>query len=401
MNATATNLEGLSLGARGRRWTVIAAGVGIAGILASLVLGFVVGPDPDGLVRSWLVNYAYFLSLGLGGLFFVMVTHITRAGWSVALRRLAEGVAVGIVPMAALVVPVLLGMDRVYEWAQPDHVAHDPLLQHKSPFLNTSFFIARILVYFVFWTALTWYFTRASTRQDVDGQPDTSLDMGRLAAPGIIIFALTTTFAAFDLLMSVSPHWYSTIFGVYYFGGSFLAFVSFTAIAVLLLQRAGFLRNVLNREHFHDLGKLAFAFTVFWAYIGVSQYLLIWYANIPEETLWYQIRQTGPWTWVTILLVVGHFFVPFVLLISRHTKRRPAVLCAIAAWILFMHWVDLYWLVVPASSPDAVPLALTDLTTWIGIGGVFVAAALAFLARHPLIPVRDPRLTESLEFHNG
>jgi hypothetical protein len=225
--------------------------------------------------------------------------------------------------------------------------------------------------------------------------------MENVSAPGLIIYALTLTFAVFDLVMSLYPHWYSTIFGLYYWAGAVVSFFALIAVLVFALQGLGLLRGVVSGEHYHDVGKLIFAFVVFWAYMGISQYLLIWYGNVPEETIWYLRRQTGQWTWISVLLIVGHFFVPFLALMSRHPKRRPMTLVVAAVWVLIMHWWDLYWLVMPEWSPGELPIGLLDLTCFVGVGGIFFAAVLFRLARSPLIPVRDPRLHESLQWEQA
>jgi hypothetical protein len=224
--------------------------------------------------------------------------------------------------------------------------------------------------------------------------------MEAASTAGLILFAFTVTFFAFDYVMSLTPHWYSTIYGVYVFAGAILSFFAFLPILAYVVQGWGALRRAITTEHYHDLGKLVFAFTVFWAYIGFSQYMLMWYANLPEETVWYLARQTGGWTAVSIFLIFGHFLVPFLALMSRNVKRRLPLLLAGAGWMLLMHYVDVTWLVRPAHSPGAVPLSLMDLATFVGIGGVFCAALVRRLSAHALVPVKDPRLHESMSFEN-
>ncbi len=217
----------------------------------------------------------------------------------------------------------------------------------------------------------------------------------------MIAFALTLSFAAFDLLMSLDPGWYSTIFGVYYFAGAAVGVYALLPLVAFLLQRAGFIRRSVSVEHYHDLGKLLFGFVVFWAYIAFSQYMLQWYANLPEETHWFVVRQQHGWGWVGLALVFGQFLIPFAALLSRAPKRRPRFLAAVAAWVLAMHWVDLYWLVMPAASPGSPALHVVDVTVLLGLVSLLVAAA-AFLARgRALVPEGDPRLEESLAFENA
>ena len=377
-----------------------AAAVGLAGLLACVPASYLTA---DGVNRFWhayLVSFAYFLSLALGALFFVLLQHLTRAGWSVVLRRLAEALA-GTLPLLALLcVPLLIGMRHLYHWADADAAAQDALLQWKRPYLNVPFFVARLAVYFAVWVGLARFFFNSSVRQDASGDVHLTLRMQQRSAPAMVAYGLTVTFAAIDLLMSLDAHWYSTIFGIYYFSGAVLGSCALLVVAVALVQRGGRLRRAITAEHLHDLGKLIFAFTVFWAYIAFSQYLLIWYANIPEETVWYLRRQSGGWAAVSLTLLLGHFLVPFLLLLSRWAKRRRPVLVAVAAWVLVLHWVDIYWLVLPGASPQHAWPQLPDLACLVGVGGLFAAAAAYRLRRCALLPLRDPRLAESLRFEN-
>ena len=393
--------DAVNLPAAGSKWFRILAAVGVLGLAASGLL-FVV--SDDGGVRfytSYLTSYVYFLTLGIGALFFVLIQFATRAGWSVAVRRLAEATAPNLaLPMAPLVLPVLFGLHVLYPWSNHAVVEGDHLLEAKQAWLNVPFFFVRTLIYFGVWAALSLWFHRQSVRQDQTGTKTLTNRMEAASTTGLILFAFTVTFFAFDYIMSLTPHWYSTIFGVYIFAGSILSFFAFLPLLALAVQRSGALRSTVTIEHYHDMGKLVFAFTVFWAYIGFSQYMLMWYANLPEETVWYHARQTGGWTAVSVFLVVGHFLVPFLALMSRNVKRRLPLLVAGASWMLFMHYVDLTWLIRPAHSEGAVPLSLMDLATFVGIGGLFGAALVRRLAAHALVPTRDPRLRESLSFEN-
>lgn len=376
---------------------------GLAGVLAlgaSAAGAALVAKEPARFFQAYLVSFCFFLSLSLGGLFFVMLQHLTRSGWSVALRRLAEVVAVNAVLMVLLFIPVILGMRHLYHWTHAEAAAHDHLLAWKRPYLNVPFFLGRCTFYFALWGVLASYFWRRSVEQDATGEPRLTLRMERLSAPAMVLFGLTITFAAFDLIMSLDAHWFSTIFGVYFFAGSVAGFVSLLALGVIALQRSGRLTQSLTAEHLHDLGKLLFAFVFFWAYIAFSQYMLQWYANLPEETAWYHARQSGPWKWVALALIFGHFAIPFVGLISRVPKRRPAALAFWAVWVLAMHWLDLYWVITPAFHADRVPFGWLDVGCLVGVGGLFVASAVWTAGRASLRPERDPRLDESLAFRN-
>lgn len=388
------------------RVAAAAAVIGLLGLAAGTALGPVHGWEA--FFRSYLLNYAYVLSLALGALFFVMLQHLVRAGWSVALRRLAELVA-GTLPLLAvlflpLLVPVLTGMAGLYEWSDPGHVARDALLQHKRPYLNPPFFLVRCGLYFVTWLLLARLFTRLSSAQDASGDVRLTLRMQWWSGPGLLLYGLTVTFFAIDALMSLSPHWYSTIWGVYFFSGAVVGFLALLIVLVAAVQRAGALRVSVTAEQYHDLGKLLFGFVVFWAYIAFSQYLLIWYANLPEETVWYAVRQAGPgWAAVSLALLCGHFFLPLLALMSRYPKRRPGLLAAAAIWLLAMHWLDLYIIVAPRPGAPAAgppPLHLTDLALLAGLGGLLVAAIVRPMARRTLLPERDPRLAEAQTYRN-
>jgi hypothetical protein len=365
-----------------------AVGFGVSGLLAG---------DGSRFYASYLVAWLFATSIALGGLFFVLLHHATRAGWSAVLRRLAEHLAATMPLLALLFVPVALGLERLYPWARPEAAA-DPLLAAKSAWLEPGFFLARAAVVLGAWSLLAWWFRRRSLAQDSTGDPAISRRLKALAAPALIVFALTLTVGAFDWIMSLEPHWYSTIFGVYFFAGSVVAV--FATLILLALAARPALGEVVTAEHFHDLGKLLFAFVVFWAYIAFSQFMLIWYGNLPEETLWYAHR-TGPgWEGATVALAAGHFVLPFFFLLSRAVKRRAPTLVAGAVWMLAMHYLDLYWLVMPSLDPAGLRPHALDAATLVAVVGFGAGAFGLLMRRRALVPVRDPRLPESLSFEN-
>ncbi len=382
------------------------AALGLLGLGLAAAAFFSSGEgDPELFFRAYLISYSFFLSLSLGALFFVILQHLTRAGWSVSVRRLAEGMALGVAPLAVLFLPLWLGLEQVYLWTDPGVMARNHVLHGKEPFLNVKFFCLRIGIYFAIWIGTAVFFFAHSVRQDRSGDPRISLRMQRWAAPAMILFALSLTFAAFDILMSLDPLWFSTIFGVYYFAGSLVGFLAVLILFVLYLQRMGRLTSEITIEHRHDLGKLLFAFVVFWAYIAFSQYLLIWYANIPEETVWFLRRaspEAGLWNWVSITLLAGHFVAPFLALISRVPKRHPLALALGAGWLLAMHWLDLFWLVGPRHgyAHGMEWPGLVDAALFVGMGGCVAAFCLSALRRCALVPEKDPRLSECLAFEN-
>jgi len=354
-------------------------------------------------LQSYLFAFSFFLTLVLGALFFVLITHLTRAGWSATLRRLAENLAVCMWLVLALFVPIVLGLGHLYQWAQPEFVAGDTLLQGKAVYLNPTFFTLRWAFYFLVWIGLAQFFYRVSGQQDKTGDPDLTLRMERVSAPGTLLFSLTITFASFDLLMSLDAHWFSTIFGVYFFAGIAMSFFALLALIVIVFQQFGVLQHSVTVEHLHALGKLTFGFVVFWAYIGFSQYMLIWYGNLPEETGWYERRQEGAWLWASLVLLIGHFFVPFLFLLSKHVKRRKGLLAAGAAWVLAMHAFDLYWIIMPQPQFDSagrIPFHAFDVICLAGFALLFFAAAEESMRRRGLIAEKDPRLAEAMVFEN-
>jgi hypothetical protein len=380
---------------------VISAVLAVVGFGGALALAGRAEHGLDVLLETYLVSFAFFLSISLGGLFFVLLQHCTRAGWSVVVRRVSEAVAANVGLMAVLAIPVVLGMHHIYHWADTAAAAHDPLIAGKMGYLNPTFFIIRLVVYFVVWIAMAGFLLRTSVAQDASGDPILTLRMERWSAPGMVLFALSLNFAAFDLLMSLDPHWFSTIFGVYYFSAAVVAFLAVMPKILVALQSRGLLRNAVTVEHYHDFGKLLFGFIVFWAYIAFSQYLLIWYGNLPEETEWFLKRQTGEWTTVSLILIFGHFVIPFLLLISRIIKRRPLLLAATGGFVAAMCWVDIYWLVIPEFSPGVARFGLIDVLCFLGMNGLFMAGLVLRLRRHSLVPEGDPRLEESLSFENA
>lgn len=408
--------------------------------------------------HAYLVAFVFWLSITLGGLFFVMLHHLSRAGWSVTLRRLAEAIAANVWMMALLAVPVVVGMQDLYEWSRPaqsthlaprddgHHAERDEYVGH-AVYLNPTAFIARLVVCFAIWGGLASFFRSQSIRQDQDGDVGRSKIMERRSAPGMLLFAATITLAVVDLVMSLNPHWASTMIGVYFYADIVMSGLVVLMLLARWLQSSGRLGGAVTVEHYHDLGKLTFAFVFFWGYIAFSQYMLIWYANMPEETQFYIPRQIGPWVAVSLVLVAFHLLIPFLGLLSRHAKRRLGVLTFWGVWLLAAHLLDLFWLIMPnvyiQQMPEAIgaaprtplPEALKHLLAsnqsvyelaeqhagfmhsvmaplepaslamviglTVGMGGLYLANTARLLRGAALVPVQDPRLDESLAFENA
>lgn len=390
---------------------------------------------------AYLVAFSFLLSLTLGGLFFVIVQHLVRAGWSVTVRRVSEVVTLNFGLLFVLFLPLipmiytgkLMPMSAAHaaahhggehgaagegetataaghadagalgDWNGPviPWAVHGEVDASKQTWLSFPWVVGRLIVCFVLWFLIARFYYANSVRQDATGDPRLTERMQFWSAPATVIFGLTASIAAFDLLMALEPFWYSTIFGVYYFSGGLLAFFATLILALYFLQRSGRLTESVTPEHYHDVGKFMFAFVVFWAYIAYSQYMLIWYANIPEETIWYQLRQSGEWVGLSVFLILGHFVLPFLLLISRFPKRRPGLLALGAAYVLVVHFVDMFWVVVPQKAPLGVmPVPLLDAFVLVALGGLYLANTARNLHGVELIPVRDPRLIESLNHQN-
>jgi hypothetical protein len=420
--------ERVTLGGSASGLRVVAFALGVFSLAAAVIWGLLLkgapgDPPMDRFFHSYAWNYVYFLTFPIGGIFFVLIQHLVKAEWSTVVRRLAELLTTTFPLMAVLSLvilgPMLFGNQALYIWSNPEVMANDHLLHPKEPWLNVPFFVGRVIFYLAVFTGISRFFFKNSVKQDQTGDVNLTARMRACSGPCTILFAFMTALVAFDLIMSLEPHWFSTIFGVYYFAGSVIALYSTLIFGSVLLQRSGRLTESITVEHYHDLGKLLFAFTLFWAYISFSQFMLMWYANMPEETGWWEIRMNMStdkgigFGWVSFFLIVFHFMLPFVCLMSRWTKRLPLpigkkktpILVIFAVYMLAMHWVDLYWATMPsfARGQNTMPTVLfhpIDILNFLGIGGLFVGVLLSQAGKVNLLPVKDPSLESSRRFVN-
>ncbi len=401
--------DNIRLGALGQSLFTKAAGAGALGLALAVGLGSAEGDGFKHFSLSYTTAYVWLLTLGLGALFWVTLQNLVNSHWSIVLRRVVELIAAQAPLLAVLalpiVVPVFMGTSSIYVWSDHAVVEANHTLHKKAAYLNGGFFLVRFVFYFAFWSLLARYFLKSSLAQDSSKDPaGIAGKMRAVSGPAMIMFGLTLTFCSIDLIMSLDPMWFSTIFGVYFLASCVLANNSFVALVAMWLQKRGVLKNSVTTEHFHDLGKMMFAFTVFWAYTGFSQFMLIWYANIPEETGWYKERFAGGWTsgWglLAATLLFGHFVIPFFGLLSRHIKRRRPTLAFWAIWQLVMVYLDMYWMVMPTLKTESPPFSLIDLGCVIGVFGVFVAGIAMRAKNLNLMPTGDPRLPKSLAFEN-
>jgi hypothetical protein len=374
-----------------RRRALLAGGV--AALLTLLGAFF----WPDQFFRSYLWSYVFIVGLTVGSLSWLMLQYLTGGAWGMVIRRPCEAATRTIPLVALLFIPIALGIPTLYEWSHSDTVAHDEILRHKSAYLNIPFFLVRAVLYFAGWFVLSWFLNKWSAEQDATGSPEARRRLSRISGPGLLFWGFSVTFMATDWVLSLNPHWFSTMFGLLFMAGQGLSSLAFlTALLVILSSRRPF-SEILTPRHLHDLGKLLLAFVMVWAYFSFSQFLIIWAGNLPEEIPWYLERMRGGWGYVGALLVIGHFALPFALLLSRDLKRNFKLLAAISAFILLMRLLDLFWLVAPDFHTGGFGLSWMDFTAPLALAGLWLHAFLVQLEKRPLMPVGDPHLEEALE----
>ena len=390
-----------------RSRALIAGGVG----LVACAVGYVVAPGQ--LFRAWLVAYMLFLGIALGSLAMIMIQHLSGGAWGI-FRRIFEASSRTIPLLAVLFIPIAIGMHELYPWTHADLVQGDHVLLSKQRFLNTPFFLVRAAIYFGCWWGLSSILNRLSLRQD-SGDPGVNIPIQRISGGGLVIYALTVTFAGIDWIMSLNPHWYSTLFGFLMMGGQGLAALSFTVIVAMMLVPREPTDGWLKPNHFHDLGKLMFAFVMLWAYFNFSQYLLTYAANLQEEAPYMLTRTSNGWQYLALFLVAFHFFVPWFLLLSRDRKRAPRRLAMVALWLLVMRYADLYMMITPEFAASGGNLHAMhgeehashffvhwlDVAAALAIGGLWVWMFFTQLGRRPLVPTGDPYLQQALQSSGG
>ncbi|MBX5497222.1 MAG: hypothetical protein IRZ15_17940 [Bryobacteraceae bacterium] len=364
---------------------------GAAVLIISIIGAFF---SPADFFRAYLIGYVFWAGLALGSLSIVLLHHLVGGDWGFITRRFMES-AFGTLPLLALLsIPILVNVSTLYPWARPEVVAESPVLQQKVPYLNVPFFIGRIIIYFAIWIGLAWMLNRWSQEQDETADPLYVRRFRSVSGPALILHAFIVTFAAIDLLKSLEPEWYSTIFGLIILVGQLLTTIAFSIMMLMLLSDREPFTPVLRTVHFLDLGNLLLTFVVLFAYVEVSQFIIIWHGNLPEEVPWYTRRSTNGWEYVTVLLVLFHFAVPFFLLLTRYVKQRLRLLASIAIAILVMRLLDYFWIVLPAFNLPAVGIHWMDVLVPVGIGGIWLAYFFWRLQRRPMLPLGDTRFVE-------
>ena len=378
-----------------QQWRTRALGAGIAGAILCAIGFFVSGPFQ--FYRSYLWSYLIVVGLSLGPLAWLMLQYITGGAWGVVIRRPCEAAARTLPLVAAMFVPILIGIPNLYEWSHPKAVAASEMLRHKQPYLNVPFFLIRTAVYFAGWLFLSWFFNRWSATEDREGPAVAHRKMAAVAGPGLLFWGFSVTFMSIDWVLSLNPKWFSTIFGLLFIASQGLTAMAFLITLMVLLSYRRPMADVLTPRHLHDLGKFLLALVMVWAYFAFSQFLVIWAGNLPEEIPWYIVRLNGGWQYVALALVLGHFALPFALLLSRDLKRNFRLLAGIAIFILCMRFVDLYWLVAPDFRQEGFGLSWMDFAAPLGLVGIWLAYFLHQLEQRPLMPLREPQLEETLQ----
>lgn len=373
----------------------LVGGIALLGLSAvALVLG-----DSGDFFRAYLLGYFLILGLTLGSMGLLFLHHLVGGAWGFIIQRMLEAATRSLPVVAALFVPLLVHVmtseHPIYHWAEPGAASHDALLAHKAPYLNASGFFIRAVLYFAVWFVLIFFLNRFSRRQEETGEGGLANTLGKMSGPGIVLYMFTMTFAAFDWAMSLDPHWFSTIYGVIFVVGQVLSSMAFMIVMLPFARRNAEFGVVVTTDRLHDLAKLMFAFTCLWAYVQLSQFLIIWYGNLPEEIVFFHQRTTGGYEYFAFLLVFGQFVLPFLFLLSRWPKRSMKWAPRIAAWILAVRYIDLYWYLMPhpeAGSHDAVlHFHWVHLTAPLGLVALWVFFFLRNMEQRSLLPHNDPR----------
>jgi hypothetical protein len=362
--------------------------VGIAATLLAIT-GFIL--DREQFLRSYLFGYLYWLGMAVGCLAILLMHHTVGGKWGMMIRRMCEAGARTLPYMIILLIPILLNLPVLYPWARPE-AAHDANLLAKSAYLNVPGVLVRTVFYFIIWALYAYLLSKWSAEQDRTGEERYTNKMRRVSAAGLVVFTYVTTFAFFDWIMSLEPHWFSTIYGAMFLIGQMLESFAFMILLVIVLSRMPPIKDYLTAQHLHDLGNMMFAWMVLWAYLSFSQFLIIWAGNLPDEIPWYLRRLKGGWGWVALTIVIFNFFTPFALLLLRKVKRDASRLFKVCALLIIIRLVDDYWIIKPAFYNEELKITWTDFVTPLAVGGVWLSVFFWQLKSRPLLPLRDPRL---------
>jgi hypothetical protein len=369
----------------------------VVGLIAAVLCAGGALMFPPVFFRAYLSAYIFWVGIPVGCLALLMLHHLVGGRWGFMIQRVLEAATQTLPLMGLFFIPLFFGLADLYPWARHEIVAADPLLQQKAAYLNIPFFIARTVGYFVVWIVLGRLLITWSLQQDRTADDTLTLRLQRLSGPGLVLYGLTVTFAAIDWMMSLEPKWYSTLFGMIFMVSYGLAALALAILITRFFEGEKLFAQVISPDRWHDLGNLLLALVMFWAYLNFCQFLLIWSENLAEEIPWYLHRIGGGWEWVAFALILFQFTLPFVLLLSRDTKRNSRTLSMVAAAILLMHWLDILWMVAPSFYPARFHLHWLDIVAPVGVGGLWLAAFIGYLKARSLLPLHDPRFAELLE----
>lgn len=370
---------------------------GVLGVVLAVAGYFMSGADR--FFQAYLVAYTFWMGVVLGSMALTMVQYLTGGVWGIILRRPFEAALRTMPVMTVLFIPIIVGMHSLYEWSHEGITETDPIIASKALYLNTPFFLGRQAFYFIVWNVIAFLLTKWSAEHDRTGEPALLDKLSKISGAGLLIYGLTLTFAMTDWTMSVNPHWFSTIWGMLYAGGQGLSAFAFGIVVLAMLAQTSPLDRVLTKHHFHDLGKFLFAFLMLWAYLSFSQLIIIWSANIPEEIPHYLNRWENSNRYLSVFIIVGHFILPYAMLLSRDLKRNMGKLRLIATWILIARVADYYWHVMPEFHNDGLSISLLDVALPLALGGVFISLFASNLGGRSLLPVNDPALDKALHHH--
>lgn len=357
--------------------------------------------DPTRASFSYLTSFWFLLSISVGSLLLVAIEYSASAVWSTPFRRISEFLASSLPLLLIFVIPLLFSVQNLFVWSHTDIVAENHMLQAKSAFLNTPFFYVRVMVIFLIWALFYYFIIRNSRQQDISGDQILTKNNIKLSIIFIPVFALSLTLQSVDWIMSLETKWFSTMFGVYLFAGITCSALAALAFVAVTLKEKGYLHPKVTKDHFYSLGTLMFVFICFWGYIAFSQYMLIWYGNLPEETFWFMQRWDGGWKIISLIIVFGHFLVPFATLLSHPSKTNFKKLKFISIWILAMHFIDLYWMIMPSMHNSGLHYSFSwmDISFLVAVVGLIIFMFNRMFEKQNLIPVKDPKLKRGLDFH--
>jgi hypothetical protein len=367
----------------------------IVGVLALALCVLQLFRNPEVFFESYLFAFLFWNGLVVGSLGIMLMHNVTGGNWGVVIRRIIEACSRLLPVMAILLLPLIIGVvgwHEIYIWTRPDVIAHDKNIQLKTAWLNIPFWVGRAIFYFVIWTFWAWRLNRLSSEQDRTADTGIQDRMRKFSAPGLLLFVITATFAYVDWIMSIEPQWFSTMFGAMFMIGQVLESFAFAVVLLYLLSSRRPFLGAIKTQHYWDLGNLLLAFTMLWAYLSFSQFLIIWSGNLPQEIPWYIRRFSGGWGVIGVFVALFHFGVPFFILLMRFVKKNPRLLYLVAAWLFFVRIVDLYWIVMPGLRQRGYTFEWTDVAAPIGIGGIWIAAFIWQFRKKPLLPLHDKRL---------